>query len=116
MLTTKERGLLINIINHCKKINEKINDLEKEQYDKNEDVVQIICFNLLQIGELTKHLEPSFISKYNKIPWRQIKGMRDKIAHGYGTIDMERVWYTAHEEIIPLQKYCESILNDNDDA
>lgn len=31
-------------------------NLTREQFDKDEDVVQIICFNILQIGELAKKL------------------------------------------------------------
>ena len=113
MLTTKEQGLLINIIKHCEKINSKMSKLTREQFDNDEDVVQIICFNILQIGELAKSFEPSFISKYDGVPWRQIKGMRDKVAHGYGTIDMDRVWDTALNNINPLLNYCKKILDDN---
>ena len=113
MLTNKEQGLLINIIKHCKKINEKMNNLTREQFDNDEDVVQIICFNILQIGELAKNFEPKFVAKYSGVPWRQIKGMRDKVAHGYGTIDKERVWKTALNDINPLLNYCQKILDDN---
>lgn len=113
MLTIKEQGLLRNIIKHCEKIIEKTNDLSREKFDKDEDVVQIICFNILQIGELVKNFEPSFIAKFNEIPWRQIKGMRDKVAHGYGTIDLDRVWDTAQRDIKPLLDYCQKIITEN---
>lgn len=113
MLTIKEQGLLINIIKHCEKINEKMHNLTREQFDNDEDIVQIICFNILQIGELAKNFEPNFIAKYNGVPWRHIKGMRDRVAHGYGTIDMDRVWDTALNDINPLIKYCKQILDDN---
>ena len=53
------------------------------------------------------------MEEYNKIPWKYIKGMRDIIGNGYGTIDMNRVWVTAKEDIIELRKYCEYILNSN---
>ncbi len=112
MLSVKERSLLENIIKHCDKINEKMKSLSKEQFDNDEDVVQIICFNILQIGELAKSFEPSFIAKHNGVPWKQIKGMRDKVAHGYGTIDMDRVWNTALIDINPLLDYCHKILNE----
>ncbi len=55
MLTIKEKGLLLGIIKHCNKINEKMTGLAREDLDANEDVLQIICFNILQIGELAKH-------------------------------------------------------------
>ncbi len=113
MLTIKEQGLLKNIIKHCEKINEKMNGLTREQFDSDEDVVQIICFNILQIGELAKNFDTTFIVKYDEVPWKQIKGMRDKVAHGYGTIDMDRVWATASTNINPLLNYCKAILEEN---
>ena len=114
MLTVKEEGILRNIIKHCNKINEKMNGLTREQFDNDEDVVQIICFNILQIGELAKNLPSEFLKANNKVPWQQIKGMRDKVAHGYGTIDMDRVWSTALDDINPLLMYCDQILSSTD--
>ena len=113
MLTTKEKGLLLNIIKHCETINRKINNLEKSKFDEDEDICQIICFNILQIGELIKNFDQSFLEKYDGVPWRLIKGMRDKVAHGYGSIDMDRVWFTAHDDINPLLAYCHKILDED---
>ena len=113
MLSIKEEGILLAIIKHCDKINEKMLDLTREQFDNDEDTLQIICFNIMQIGELAKNFEPSFIKKYSKAPWKQIKGMRDKVAHGYGSIDKNKVWNTAIEDINPLLQYCNQILEEN---
>ena len=44
------------------------------------------------------------------MPWKEIKGMRDWVAHGYGTIDWSDVWNTATKDIAPLRLYCEEIL------
>ena len=112
MLTIKEEGLLRNIIKHCEKINEKMNNLSREEFDSNEDVFQIICFNILQIGELAKSFSKEFIAEHNGVPWRQIKGMRDRVAHGYGTIDKDRVWKTATKDMVPLLSYCKTIMTE----
>ena len=40
--------------------------------------------------------------------------MRDKVAHGYGTIDLDIVWNAASKEIRPLKEYCEQILKENE--
>ena len=113
MLTVKEKGILNSIIKHCEKINEKMINLTREKFDNDEDVVQIICFNILQIGELAKHLDISFTEKYSDIPWKHIKGMRDKVAHGYGTIDLDIVWNTVLHDIGPLYDYCKTIIDKN---
>ncbi|CCY07661.1 uncharacterized protein BN756_00054 [Coprobacillus sp. CAG:698] len=51
------------------------------------------------------------MKEYNKIPLKQIIGMRNKIVHGYDTINLEIVWNTAIESIPKLKSYCEEILN-----
>lgn len=114
MLTNREKGLLLGIIKHCDKINEKMIGLDRNDLDTNEDVLQIICFNILQIGELAKNFEPDFIAKHNGVPWSQIKKMRDKVAHGYGTINRDIVWNTAAMDVPPLLNYCQKILMENE--
>ena len=41
-------------------------------------IKDVLCFNLLQIGELAKRFEPNFIKEYGNVPWKNIKGMRDR--------------------------------------
>ena len=65
---------------------------------------------MLQIGELAKSLPDVFFKKYQKMPWKQIKGMRDKVAHGYGTLEFDLVYATAKEDIPALQDYCLEIV------
>lgn len=72
MLTVKEKGLLLNIIKHCEKIETKVHGLTKKNFENNEDVVEIVCFNIFQIGELAKNFTPQFIEKYSNQPWKQI--------------------------------------------
>ncbi len=101
------------IIEHCKRIEEKVAGATRETLDSNKDIEEIVCFNILQIGELAKNLTADFISNHTMVPWNKIKGMRDVVAHGYGTIDLNRVWQTATEDIKPLREYCEQIIEDN---
>ena len=67
---------------------------------------------MFQIGELAKGLSDEFLKEYNKIPWKQIIGMRHRIVHGYDTIDLEIVWNTAIESIPTLKDYCKEILTE----
>ena len=113
MLTMKEKGILLYIISHCDRIQTKVVGVSRENFESNDDVKEIVCFNLFQIGELAKHLDQAFVSRYSKMPWSAIKGMRDIIVHGYGTINLSQVWMTATSDIGPLRDYCEKILNED---
>lgn len=114
MVKDRNKGYLTHILKHCNRVQEKTNILTKKEYDNNEDYCDLICFHLLQIGELVKHLDESFVSTYNKVPWSQIARTRDKIAHGYESIESEKVWGIANIDIPILKKYCEEILKEQE--
>ena len=113
MLSIKDKGRLLQIVNFCKRIEEIVKSTDKKEFNDNLGIREMICFNIFQIGELAKGLSDNFINEYNKQPWKEIKGMRDIIGHGYGTIDLEIVWNTAKTNIKELNKYIETILNDH---
>ena len=110
MLTIKEKGTLFCIIDHCERIEKTIDGVKQEEFYRDIDKKEIVCFNLLQIGELAKKLSEVFIGNNSGVPWKKIKGMRDRIVHGYGSIQTEFVWQTASKDIEPLRRYCELLL------
>ncbi|MCM1259892.1 MAG: DUF86 domain-containing protein [Prevotella sp.] len=86
MLGIKDKGIILQIIKKYNRVIEKVTIMNQNEFNKNDDFKEIICFNLFQIGELANGLSDELIKFYNKIPWKQIIGMRNKIVHGYDTI------------------------------
>lgn len=69
---------------------------------------------LESIGEAVKKIDKLtngelFLLK-PEIPWKQIKGMRDHIAHGYFDIDVEMIWQVVNEELLPLQAAIKELI------
>ena len=110
MVNVKEKRILLQIIKRCNRIMDKISVINQEDFIKNEDVKEVICFNLFQIGELANGLSEEFIKEYNGIPWKQIIGMRHRIVHGYGTINLDIVWNTSVDSIPSLKEYCSNVV------
>jgi len=54
MLEVKDKGRLLQIVKHCQRIEDKISGIDKEVFENDIDTREIICFNIFQIGELTK--------------------------------------------------------------
>ena len=110
MLGVKDKGILLQIIKRCNRVVEKVSNISVTDFSLNDDIKEVVCFNLFQIGELANGLSIEFLKEYNKIPWKQIIGMRNRIVHGYDTINLEIVWNTANESIPELIEYCKEIL------
>ena len=113
MLKTKEKGNLLAIIEHCSDIETITLGLSREKFDNDKVTRAALCFFILQIGELVNHLDADFGTKYCGVPWNKIVGMRNKVVHGYASIDNETVWKTSIEDIAPLHEYCLKILEEN---
>ena len=113
MLTTKDKGILLQIVKRCNRINEILSNVNKREFDSDDNIKELACFSLFQIGELANSLSPDFIINYNEIPWKQIVGMRNKIVHGYATVEFDIVWNTAKDSVPKLKGYCKKILSDN---
>jgi len=65
-----------------------------------------ICMCFIIIGEEVKRIdrytEKQFLPNYPSIPWESVKGMRDRIAHGYFEIDIDVVFDALKNDIPPL--------------
>jgi uncharacterized protein with HEPN domain len=47
---------------------------------------------------------PGFTLAHPEVPWRNMRGMRNRMAHGYFDVNLELVWQTAQEWLPELLK------------
>jgi uncharacterized protein with HEPN domain len=65
-----------------------------------------MLFSLVAIGEAVKGLSDSLRNANPQIPWAQIAGMRDVLAHDYYVIDEAVVLRTVDESLPQLREWC----------
>jgi len=109
----RNRSVLEHIISYCDQIEETVARFGSEfsifQRDPIYRNAAALC--ILQIGELVGKLSDEFRAAHPSIPWRQIKAMRNIVAHSYGTVDPEITWEIICDDIPMLKKYCEGVLS-----
>lgn len=109
----RDLSILEHIIRYCNQIDEAVqrfgNDGQIFASDKVYQNAVALC--LMQIGELAGHLSEPYRTAHQDIPWRQIKALRNIIAHNYGAVDAETAWEIVQEDIPDLRKYCEAEVN-----
>ena len=71
-----------------------------------------LVFNLLVIGEAAGYVPKDLRSNYPEVPWRQIVGLRNVIAHQYFQIDLEIVWDIVESELEMLEQTVRVMLSD----
>jgi uncharacterized protein with HEPN domain len=66
---------------------------------------QAVIMSLVIIGEAaTKIMDayPAFAESRPDIPWRAMRGMRNRMTHGYFDTDLDIVWQTVQTSIVDL--------------
>jgi len=89
-----------------------INGMTKDAFLADPKTQDAVIMKLLVIGELAAHLldeHPQFVANYPEIPWQKMKGMRNRMAHGYFELDLEIVWETVQSAIPDLQTRLRSL-------
>lgn len=72
--------------------------------------ISACAFSVSQIGELAKDISSSTQEEYTDIPWKSIRGMRNKIVHDYENIDFAVLWGTITKSLPELLKQIDDIL------
>jgi len=85
----------------------------KKAFDKNPMLRDAVAARLMQIGQSVKDAQAEGLDLARlrpEIPWRNIAGMRDRLAHKYWLLDAGIVWAVVKHELPKLRKAIEEIL------
>ena len=73
------------------------------------------CMLIEAIGESVKKIASKtngqLLCQCEEIPWRNIKGMRDHIAHGYFDINVDFIWDVIQNDLTPLKHAVDYLIN-----
>ncbi len=83
-----------------------VDGLSQDEFIADRKTQQAAVLNLIVIGEIATKIErdfPNFAAEQSHIPWKSMRGMRNRIAHGYFEIDLSTVWDTLKTALPELQ-------------
>lgn len=89
-----------------------VEGLSKEDFLHDKRTQQAVILNLILIGEeVTKLLkdDEAFAERHPQVPWRSMKGMRNRIAHGYFEVNLDTVWETVQTALPQLSAQLSAI-------
>jgi uncharacterized protein with HEPN domain len=86
--------------------------MDREDFLLDKRTQQAVILNIVIIGEAATKIvkdHADFVERHPNIPWKNMKGMRNRIAHGYFDINMEIVWSTVQTALPQLIEQLKSI-------
>lgn len=101
---------LKDIIESIDKIIEFVENMTFEEFQEDDKTSSAVIRKFEILGEATKNITDDTRTKYPKIPWKEMAGMRDRLIHSYFGIDYKLVWTTIKNSIPNLKTMIEEIL------
>ncbi|MCI0476393.1 MAG: DUF86 domain-containing protein [Anaerolineales bacterium] len=76
-----------------------------------EGIETLALVRLLEVvGEAANRIPDDEQSRHPEIPWTQIVGLRNRLIHGYDSIDLDILWQVVSEDLPPLIQSLEKIV------
>ena len=110
-MKTQTKKRLLDAFTACQAIETFVTDYTFADYEKNLMLRSATERQFEIIGEALHQAEVDDPEVTDLLPeLRRIVGMRNRIIHGYDSVDDELLWQTIQHNILPLSKHLEQIL------
>lgn len=81
--------------------------MAKEDFLADRKTQQAVMLNLIVLGEAATKIAveaPEFAAAHPDLPWQQMRGMRNRMAHGYFAVNLDLVWETVKVSLPELER------------
>ena len=96
-----------------------VRGMSKDDFLTDKRTQQAVIMSLIIIGEAaTKVMDgyAEFVQAHAEVPWRSMRNMRNRMAHGYFDINSDVVWTTVQEWLPELLRQLPATRRDADDS
>ena len=90
------------MIRFCEQLLQLRSELSEDDLE-NDWVMMLAIIRLFEtLGEAASKVSKEIKAKHSKIPWNDVKAMRNRLIHGYDDIEYELVWLALEEDVPDL--------------
>jgi len=103
-----------HIVAAIDKINNYTSALDKGQFLRTDVVRDAVTWQLVVVGEASSKLVrqcPQFAAAHPEVRWRSAYDTRNRLAHGYATIEFNIVWEIVKKELPILRAQMQALLD-----
>jgi len=91
----------------------------RDTFILDEQLQDAVVRNIEIIGEAARNVEtqsPSFVAENDAVPWTALYAMRNRVSHGYWTVDLDAVWRVVGRDLPLLEAQIQELLRDSRDG
>jgi len=111
-MSRSARILLEDILESINRIETYVKGVTRADFERDTEKQDALVRRLEIIGQAVKGLPQNLRDLHPQVPWRQIAGARDILAHEYFRVDLDLAWDMIHHNVPELKRNVEAILTE----
>ncbi len=100
-----DRYYLDKLMDDLTIITRRMAGVTEAAFDANDLLQDAMMFRLIQVSENAGKLSEAFKAARPHVPWNAVYGLRNRIVHDYGAVDLHIVYSTLSEDIPALKAH-----------
>ena len=102
--------LLKDIDDACSRIEQYVTGISYDDFIQNTMMKDAVERNIEIIGEACNKLSADFLTKHSEAEWHKAIGMRNRLIHGYFSVDLPLLWTTATTIVPGFKQQIEKLI------
>lgn len=113
-MSANDKEVLELMVDFAEKLEQRIETFEitEELFNNDDAYADMLLMPVFQIGELANRLSEECTSALSDVPWHEIRGFRNVVAHDYGKLRLSWVWKTITRDVPELASRLKQYLTD----
>jgi uncharacterized protein with HEPN domain len=111
----RAKDYLLHMLEATDRVFQYTANVSEAEFSANSLLQDAVIRNIEIIGEAARNLleaAPEFAAKYPSIPFAQIYGMRNRVAHGYFAVSTEMIWDSVQVDLPELREQIAKVLGE----
>jgi uncharacterized protein with HEPN domain len=100
-----------DILDAVGEIDRFISGMGREEFLADAKTLKAVVADLTIIGEAARHIPDAMLQAHPEVPWALMRGMRNRIVHGYYQVDPLIVWDTCQNDLPALVEPLQRLLS-----
>jgi uncharacterized protein with HEPN domain len=99
-----DRSLLEDMLDCVQKVQRFVSDVSEDAFLQDERTQSAVIHGLIVIGEIASRTSDECREALPQLPWHEVRGMRNRLAHDYMGVDVDEVWWTVTIDLPQLER------------
>ena len=101
-----------HMLDNAREAREMVEGRTRADLDKNRMLALALVRLMEVVGEAATRVPEEFRTHHPEIPWRDVSDLRNRLIHGYDTINLDILWKIIEDDLPPLIENLEKIVDE----